>query len=140
MKPVQVFLLSAALATAPAAASAQNTTPASSGVYTSQQSTRGAALYQSKCASCHGDDLAGGGTSPALAGSDFAVSWSGRSVAALFASIRASMPQDQPGTLSAQQTADLIAFLLKANKFPEGKTELPSESDRLKQILIDSAP
>jgi S-disulfanyl-L-cysteine oxidoreductase SoxD len=119
---------------------AQDNASTSSGVYTTQQADRGKAIYQSKCSTCHGDDLSGGGTSPALAGPDFEGKWTGRPVAALYNSIHTSMPSDQPGTLSAQQTSDLIAFLLKANKFPAGKTELPADINHLKSILIDDAP
>jgi hypothetical protein len=50
------------------------------------------------------------------------------------------MPTDHPGTLSTQQVADLIAFLLKVNRFPAGNSELPANADRLKTILIDNAP
>jgi hypothetical protein len=50
------------------------------------------------------------------------------------------MPSDHPGTLTPQQVVDLVAFLLKANNYPAGKTELPESSDLLKTILIDSAP
>jgi mono/diheme cytochrome c family protein len=117
---------------------AQASTPASSGVYTTEQAARGSEFYQSKCSSCHGNDLSGGGTSPGLAGPDFTAKWSGRPVAALFDSIHTSMPSDHPGTLTTQQVVDLIAFLLKANSFPAGKIELPGNADRLKTILIDS--
>ena len=34
------------------------------------------------------------------------------------------MPMDRPGVLSAQQNADVIAFMLSADHYPAGKTEL----------------
>ena len=46
------------------------------------------------------------------------------------------MPLDQPGTLSRQQNADVVAFLLRANAWPSGKTELPADAAALKQIKI----
>lgn len=49
------------------------------------------------------------------------------------------MPADQPGSLSAQDTADVLAFILSSNRYPAGQTELPAVSDRLKQILFDAA-
>lgn len=138
MKPIFAFLLGTIIyGTNLVGLHAQASTPASSGVYSTEQAVRGGNLYQSKCSSCHIDDLSGGGTSPALAGPDFTATWSGRPVAALFNSIHTSMPSDHPGTLTAKQTADLVAFLLKVNKFPPGKTELPDNADRLKSILID---
>lgn len=141
MKPIFAFLLGAMLCgAAPAGLHAQASTPASSGVYTVQQAARGLALYQSKCATCHNADLSGTGTAPALVGPDFLTNWISRPVAALVASIRTTMPSDQPGTLTAQQTADMVAFLLKVNAFPAGKKELPADADRLKNIVIDDAP
>ena len=140
MKPVLVFLLSSILCWAAVVRiNAQASTTASSGIYTMEQAARGGEIYQSKCSSCHVEDLSGGGTSPALAGPDFAATWSGRPVSALFNSIHTSMPSDHPGSLTTQQVADLVAFLLKVNKYPAGKTELPGNADRLKFILIDDA-
>jgi mono/diheme cytochrome c family protein len=112
----------------------------SAGVYTTQQASRGAELYQSKCSTCHGTELAGDGTAPPLAGPAFATHWAGQPVASLFDMIHLAMPSDQPGTLTGQQTADLIAFLLSSNKFPAGQTELPAVTDHLQEILIDTAP
>jgi mono/diheme cytochrome c family protein len=138
MKLIFPFLLVAIISgTALVRLHAQASTLASSGVYTTEQAARGSESYQSKCSSCHGTDLSGGGTSPGLAGPDFTAKWSGRPVAALFSSIRTSMPSDHPGTLTTQQVVDLIAFLLKVNSFPAGKSELPGNTDRLKLILID---
>jgi mono/diheme cytochrome c family protein len=115
-------------------------TPASSGVYTAAQAARGADVYTAKCASCHGDDLSGTGTAPALAGGDFLTLWTAQPMAALFDKIQTSMPSDQPGTLIPQQTADLIAFFLRSNKYPVGQTELPADKDHLKQIMFDNPP
>jgi hypothetical protein len=49
------------------------------------------------------------------------------------------MPLDKPGSLSRQQNADLLAFLLKANQWPAGATELSRELSGLKQIRIQSS-
>jgi len=48
------------------------------------------------------------------------------------------MPQDEPGTLTPQQSADLVAFLLSFNKFPAGKSDLPPNNDPLAAILFDT--
>lgn len=141
MKPIFAFLLGAMVyGAASSGLHAQTGTPASSGVYTVEQAARGAALYQAKCGTCHGAELAGDGTNPALAGPDFLSNWTGQPITAVFDKIQISMPADQPGSLTAQQTADVLAFLLKSNRYPAGQTELPAVSDRLKQILFDKAP
>ena len=44
------------------------------------------------------------------------------------------MPQDNPGRLSRQQDADVLALMLQANEFPAGKTELDKQTEVLKLI------
>jgi hypothetical protein len=47
------------------------------------------------------------------------------------------MPADSPGTMTAQQTSDVSAYVLKLNKYPAGKVELPSDLGALKSIKIE---
>ena len=110
------------------------------GVYSEAQSARGAALYQTACASCHGDKLQGKGQTPALTGSDFIMNWNGMTVGDLFEKMQTSMPADKPGSLSREQNASLVAYLLSANKFPSGKAELSSDPEPLRQIRFEAAP
>jgi mono/diheme cytochrome c family protein len=108
------------------------------GVYTEAQKTRGAVIYLRECSGCHGEALRGGESTRALTGSDFEESWDGKTVADLFSKIRQTMPPrpDQPGKLSPQQEADVIAHILGANDFPAGRVELPSDIEQLKRIRI----
>ena len=108
------------------------------GVYTAEQANRGAMLYREACASCHGPTLLGGEMAPALVGTDFMSNWNGLTVGDLVERIRVSMPQNDPGSLSRQRTAGLVAYLLQANRFPAGQTELPGEDEILKQIKIEA--
>jgi hypothetical protein len=48
------------------------------------------------------------------------------------------MPENDPGKLPRAQIADLMAYLLSANRFPEGKSELDKQAEVLKQIRIDA--
>ena len=41
-----------------------------------------------------------------------------------------------PGSLSREDNADLVAFLLAKNGFPAGGAELPTETEILKTIKI----
>ena len=109
------------------------------GVYTDKQAERGGRLFRSECSSCHGDQLAGkeSENTPALTGKDFETQWSGRTVGDLFRKILRKMPQDDPGRLTPQEGADLVAFLLNFNKFPAGKTELPPQPEPLAAIHFD---
>ena len=106
------------------------------GIFTEEQAKRGGTLYEQQCATCHGPTLAGIEMAPPLAGPEFNANWSNATVDDLFERIRVSMPQDKPGTLSRQQSADVVAFVLSVNTSPAGQAELPREADALKIIRI----
>lgn len=108
------------------------------GVYTAEQAKRGEDTYQADCSSCHGADLSGDGFAPALSGSEFANTWNGTPLADLFERMRASMPPSGPDSVTPAAKANILAFLLKSGKFPEGKTELPSQPDALKKIMFQA--
>ena len=112
------------------------------GVYTTEQAQRGATFYQQSCAECHGPDLAGGELSPGLVGGQFVWNWNGLSVGDLFERLRVSMPQDMPSSVSRQEKADILAFLLEVNDFPAGDTELANRTGMLAGIsfLVDKPP
>ncbi len=110
------------------------------GIYTEEQAKRGEALYAQACANCHGATLQGGEMAPALAGADFMPAWVKQSVNDLFVRVHEDMPQDNPGTLTPEQAADTVAFMLAANKYPAGKTELSKDKDVLKTIKFDAPP
>ena len=105
------------------------------GVFTAEQAKRGETLYKENCAACHGEDLAGSGPMPALAGNDFVANW--KTVGDLFEKTHSSMPASAPGSLSEQQTSDIIAFMLSKSNFPAGTTELAAKQDALMQIKIE---
>ena len=119
-------------------ARAQPTKSVWDGVYTEEQANRGKQGYADQCASCHGPELTGGEMAPALSGGDFMSDWDGLTVGDLFERIRISMPQNAPGSLSGQQNADILAFVLASNKFPSGSTELAKEAMILKTIKFEA--
>jgi cytochrome c553 len=86
-----------------------------------QDATRGSILYKQQCASCHGDRLEGRGGSP-LVGADFRTRFP---TSDLIAKIKNTMPQDNPGKLTAGQAADLAAYIQEAGK-AVGGTEAAS--------------
>ena len=106
-------------------------------VYTLNQARRGA-LKSGFCVQCHGDNFVGG-PAPELAGPAFATAWNGRTVSDLFDLIRLTMPDDDPGALSREVYADLVAYILAVNKYPAGETEIGIESGPLKLIRIDAS-
>ena len=108
------------------------------GIYTEVQAGRGQKIYTDSCASCHADDLSGGGQAPALSGKDFNVDWNDLAMSDLYDRTHGTMPADKPGSLTAEQSADVIAYLLKKDGFPAGPTELPADPVALKTIKFVS--
>ena len=116
---------------------AQDAKKVSEGVYTEDQAKRGEAVYKEQCAACHGDNLEGSGPMPALAGPDFAKVWTGKTVAELFEKTQSTMPATAPGSMTPEQTADVLAYMFSVAKHPAGTAALPSSADTLKTISID---
>jgi len=119
-------------------ASAQSSRSVWDGIYTPEQAKRGGTLYANACASCHGSALNGGESAPPLTGGEFFSNWDGLTVGDLFDRIRVSMPADNPGKLTREQDADILAFMLSINQFPEGKSELEHRAEVLKQIRFEA--
>jgi mono/diheme cytochrome c family protein len=106
------------------------------GVYAVTQSSRGQQIYQTQCAECHGNSLEGS-SGPPLVGDGFLSNWSARPVLELVEKIQKTMPFASPGSLSRQQSTDLVAYILQVGKFPAGQTELSEAA--LAQITFPTA-
>ena len=104
------------------------------GVYTKDQAARGKELYAAQCQACHGESLEGSGPANPLVGPVFTANWDGVSMGAMVDRTKTSMPMSNPGSLSRQQVADVLAFVLSENKFPAGEAELPRQAEILNQI------
>ena len=76
---------------------------------------------------------------PPLTGAAFMANWDSLTVGDLADRIRISMPLNNPGALSRQQNADVVAYILQFNQFPAGKEELPREVPAMKQILFKAS-
>ena len=107
-----------------------------SGVYTDAQAYRGEKVADTTCIGCHGPGLDGGDSGPKLVGDVFLANWSSQPVSELFDWIRQAMPPDKPGTLSKEDAAAVVAYILQQNKMPSGKQALPSESEELRGIQM----
>lgn len=106
------------------------------GIYTESQAQRGETAYRRHCASCHGLKLEGTVDGPSLAGSDFEEDWDLDNVGELVDEIQIAMPANRPGQLSEATNAAILAYILKANKFPAGDKELPAGADPLRGIVF----
>jgi S-disulfanyl-L-cysteine oxidoreductase SoxD len=114
---------------------AQQARTVNDGVFAAEQAKRGEPAYTDNCAACHDPQLIGG-IGPALAGMEFITAWKEMTVGDLFDRIMTTMPQTAPGTLTPEQTADIVSFILSFNKFPSGSTPLPVELDALKAVKM----
>lgn len=106
------------------------------GIFTDAQAKRGEVVYHRHCASCHGANLAGAEFGPELRGKAFGARWNGESMAALFGRIKATMPEQAPGTLSDRQYVDVLAFIVSMGGPPAGDTELSTQADALSRITF----
>jgi mono/diheme cytochrome c family protein len=118
--------LAAQKAPAPAANAATSTL---AGVYTKAQADKGEQTYMNLCVGCH--------TATVYSGYAFAVTWDGRPLSDLYGQIKYNMPKNDPDTLTPQESAQLVAYILKINRVPAGKTELPGDDKALEKIKIE---
>src|SRR5580765_1194187 len=91
---------------------AQQPRTANDRVYSAAQATRGQALYKERCASCHGAALQGENGTP-LTGDAFLAGWGRQPLSELVDKIVHTMPENDHGKLTRQQSADLVAHLLQ---------------------------
>ena len=105
------------------------------GAFTEGQAARGQERYRTACGACHAEDLLGA-QGPALAGQAFLDRWAGSTVFDMVQVIKQSMPQEAPDSLGMPAYVDIVAYLLKGNGGPAGSSELPTEADALRQILV----
>jgi hypothetical protein len=120
--PLVAAGLSASMAGPPGQAAPVRSTR--DGVFSAAQAARGEALFEGTCRECHSGQLWG-------------MDWDGKTVADVYDFISRNMPESAPGSLSAAQVRDAIAFILSSNELPAGPSELPASRDDLKQIRIE---
>jgi mono/diheme cytochrome c family protein len=100
------------------------------GVYTAEQADRGKDVYAGSCKSCH---------SPAShTGATFNKWWRGKQLSDLYGFVATKMPKNDPGSLSAEDAADVVAYLLKMNAMPVGTGELVPDIDSLRVFRIET--
>lgn len=108
----------------------------SSGVYSAAQAEAGAAVFARRCAGCHGAEL-GGGFGPRLA--PLSSYWHGRTLGELYSFVSTNMPFDSPGSLSADEYGQVIAFVLASNGYAAGEADMEADAAALGRFVIDAA-
>ena len=109
------------------------------GAYTEEQATRGQALYYQHCLACHGEDMSGLDQAPPLAGPQFSGTWAGEPLWALVGRID-TMPPAEPGSLSRDETVDLLAYMLWYNGLPLGEVPLSNQQNSLAEVPFEAPP
>lgn len=100
------------------------------GSYSVEQATKGKDVYAGMCISCHSG--MGNHTGPV-----FRQRWGGHDVQELYRFVSENMPKNDPGTLSPDEYAAVIAYLLQLNGMPAGPAPLPTDTVALKSLMID---
>ena len=113
---------------------------AEDGAYTEAQARSGERVYIEHCAGCHGAKLEGKGNVPALSGTAFIkrCDENGHTVDDLLFIMRSFMPYNEPGKLSKQQYAEIMAYMLKVNGFAVGAMVLSSDAQT--KIALTTKP
>jgi cytochrome c5 len=101
-------------------------------LYTELQATDGAAVWTKTCSSCH--------ESKDVTSADFRTKWGGRALFELYEQIRTTMPDDAPGTLTAEEYTNSVAYILKLNGRPAGETKLVADSATMSGMKIELPP
>lgn len=96
------------------------------GVYTETQADQGEQLAVAVCFVCHVTQEWRG----------LARAWSGRPLGELYQLIRRTMPNDDPGSLSREEYAAVVAYILKLNGAVAGPVPLPSDDEALGRVQI----
>ena len=116
------------------------------GVFTEAQANRGQTVYRGACGDCHGSRLNGAPddpdmlSSPPLARAKFLRDWEGQSLATLFQYTRATMPENNPGSLTDEEYVDVIAYMLSVSRIPAGDDELRPDPQSLARAVIQRQP
>lgn len=105
------------------------------GAYTEEQALRGRALYYEHCLLCHGETMAGVDKAPPLAGPQFGSTWKDAPLAALVARIL-TMPPEKPGSLSREESVDILTYMLWYNGLPLGDVPLGAGQDVLGRMTF----
>jgi mono/diheme cytochrome c family protein len=102
-----------------AAASATTSGRALAKLFTNSEAGQGRIVFEQHCAACHGEDLRGK-IGPALIGPSFGAVRDHTTVSIMFNVIAFEMPAADPASLTKQNYADVMAYILQRNGYPAG--------------------
>lgn len=104
--------------------------------FTQEQADAGRAAYRETCQICHGSTLANGQFGTPLRGNFFREKWKGKSVGELQQFMFEKMPPDKLMSLSPEQSANLLAFILSRNDLMPGAEALSGDYASQMQLML----
>ena len=102
--------------------------PSALGFYSLEQAARGRRKFRQVCSECH--------FVSEFRGPDFESEWQRQTVWDLFRQVVRTMPEDNPGSLTQQTYADVIAYILQLNEYAAGDAELVSSQEAMDAIPL----
>ena len=99
------------------------------GVFSAAQAERGARVFESICTSCHEiAEFTGAGA--------YLEEVEGESIWETFEFVSSEMPEDDPGSLRADEYAGVLAYIFSVYGLPSGDAELAVDQESLEAITI----
>lgn len=96
--------------------------------FTRAQAQAGANVYTRTCAICHGANLQGAATGPALTGDAFVAKWQQQTTSDLFSYIKTSMPPGGSAEITDADRINVVAHLLQNNGSGTSEALLDADS------------
>lgn len=121
-----IRLLIAILILSFAATVSANPRTTNDAVYSKDQARTGQALYETNCLTCHDKKY----FRPVFK------AWDGQTLGVFYTVMSASMPESNPGSLPLDDYVDILAYILRLNRYPAGDAALSNENGELNEITI----
>ncbi len=102
--------------------------PSALGFYSLEQAARGRRKFRQVCSECQ--------FVSEFRGPDFESEWQRQTVWDLFRQVVRTMPEDNPGSLTQQTYADVIAYILQLNEYASGDAELVPSQEAMDAIPL----
>lgn len=97
-------------------------------VYSDDQADRGETRFTSVCAACH--------ATAEFTGEEFWSRLAGAPVFGFYDFVRTNMPWRNPNTLTREQYAEVVAYIIRLNGFAAGTVSLPSADVELRAVTF----
>ena len=103
-----------------------------SGVYTAAQAAAGEQHFDAQCVTCH--------EAQNYAGANLVNRWAGGTLGDIYQDFSLTMPPSNPGGLSTEDYASILAYFLSLSAYPTGNDELPGDAWELAGMAIGELP